>query len=602
MRSQQRRVGEKTAIVISFSAIGIGVSAAYLSPARGYELSIYRATPVMFWVGIAIAMGIAIVGSLYFDGVYRRTAAIMGGVLSVVLVVLLPYIRSYWYLGRFDALSHLATTETIMQSGEIPRVLIYPAMHILGIVFTVTTNLSTPRALGILPAVFVVLFIILIPINVKLLVKDSNPFISFLPPFLLFPIITINNPVLQPIPTTLAVLFLPLPLYLLLRDLSRQSRRFAIPLVLSFVTLVFLHPQYASAFLIFLISILIVQLISRFFWPPLVSDMTKLAVIPTITLGVVLIRWAALKPTFQGAVRKLFTLLLEGPQLGQEVGSKGAKLQRVGGGIVEIFLKLFFVEFLFALFAGGVMLYSLYRWLFGTRTQRRSVLIVVGVSLVPTSSIFLAYVFVGLPNQYFRYLSYIFVFVTIFVAIGFHSVRHRADSRFSLPGFRQTLALVFVCSVLLSTLAWYPSPYIYKPSNSVPEQHIQGFTKTFKNNATPLAAVGGSVRRFEEAAYGRAGNPRVERKFFQFRGRKTTRVPWHFANQSLHRRLEDKTYLTVTSTSRRMYIDLYDGIHYSSADFEYLETSPAIAKVQSNNEYSLYLIYPESTGGTPRSE
>lgn len=593
--SQNRRTIEKIIIFISYVAITIGVFAAHLSPLRGYELSIYEATPTIFWGGMAVALTGAVVGSVLFVAPHRRLASVVAGVTSIVLIALLPYIRSYWFYGRFDAFRHLGTAKIIMERGEAPRTLIYPAMHVLGIVIKVTGNITTPKSLGLLPAVFVLLFVLTIPLATKLLTADIKPEIPILSGMLLLPILTIKNPVLQPVPTTLAILFLPLPIYLLLQHTSRQSRKLGIPLVLSLTMLVLLHPQHATAFFLLLITLLVIQTADYLLGGTRISESTKSVFVPTVVLGVVLISWTTSNPVFQGAVSGLLSQLLSNPEVGQGVGHKGMALQKVGGGILEIFLKVFLVKFLFVCLTVGIILTRAYEWVSEHKSRRDTVVLLIAVGLVPVSWLFLLYVMISFPGQYFRYLGFLLVFGTIFGAIASHVVQPFSVSWASTLSGRHVVTLVFLLSVLLSVPAFYQSPYIYRPSGGMPEQHSHGFSQTFEHNATPLATLSNPARDYVYTLNAGRGDVGIETKEFEFEGFKPTRVPWHFANQTLDDEIRTETYLTVTSYDRRKYADLFRGVHYSSDDFEYLDSDPQIAKVQSNNGYDLYLIYPEET-------
>ncbi|MFC6728432.1 hypothetical protein ACFQDG_07240, partial [Natronoarchaeum mannanilyticum] len=45
----------RIALLVGFVALTTAVIAAHRSPARSYELSIYEATPLLFWGGVGVA-------------------------------------------------------------------------------------------------------------------------------------------------------------------------------------------------------------------------------------------------------------------------------------------------------------------------------------------------------------------------------------------------------------------------------------------------------------------------------------------------------------------------------------------------------------------
>ena len=91
---------EKLLLLTGFLALAGAVYAAVGAPVSGYELSLYRATPPLFWVGIALALLSALFVGLGTETARGRlTATVLGG-LAGLAVAGLPLIRGYYFYGQ----------------------------------------------------------------------------------------------------------------------------------------------------------------------------------------------------------------------------------------------------------------------------------------------------------------------------------------------------------------------------------------------------------------------------------------------------------------------------------------------------------------------
>ena len=54
----------KGVLAVGWCSLALAAFVAHVSPATGYELSIYQATPTLFWVFLALAVVIAVAGLL----------------------------------------------------------------------------------------------------------------------------------------------------------------------------------------------------------------------------------------------------------------------------------------------------------------------------------------------------------------------------------------------------------------------------------------------------------------------------------------------------------------------------------------------------------
>lgn len=110
--------------IICFVLLAIAVLVAHQSPATGYELSIYAATPSAVWICLFLSIigGVAIIVHQVATGGYKNSHLWLIGLLILILasvsLLYLPYIRGYvsW---RGDNISHLGLVKDILFSGHI---------------------------------------------------------------------------------------------------------------------------------------------------------------------------------------------------------------------------------------------------------------------------------------------------------------------------------------------------------------------------------------------------------------------------------------------------------------------------------------------------
>src|SRR6056297_3153531 len=103
---------EKGALLVGFASLAAAVLVAHGSPPEGYELSIYAATPTGFWVGVGVALAVAVTVGLAREDLTHRLALVLGGT-AMLAVAGLPVIRSYYFFGAGDSLTHLAWVKDI---------------------------------------------------------------------------------------------------------------------------------------------------------------------------------------------------------------------------------------------------------------------------------------------------------------------------------------------------------------------------------------------------------------------------------------------------------------------------------------------------------
>mgnify|MGYP006297692297 CR=1 FL=1 len=95
-------------LILGYAALTVALVTAMRTPTGPYEISIYRSLPALFWAGAGLALVVGVVSLLRAPNDRRVGAAGVGLVaLGSVSVASLPLLRSHYFYGAGDSLSHL---------------------------------------------------------------------------------------------------------------------------------------------------------------------------------------------------------------------------------------------------------------------------------------------------------------------------------------------------------------------------------------------------------------------------------------------------------------------------------------------------------------
>src|SRR5699024_7211693 len=110
-------IRRRVILTTAFLSIAVATFAAHANPMDEFELSIYLATPMLFWVGLFILIAI----SVWLIIIKRENInlGIMLLLLSSILFYFLQIIRGYWYTNRGDSLTHLGIARDWAAGGPV---------------------------------------------------------------------------------------------------------------------------------------------------------------------------------------------------------------------------------------------------------------------------------------------------------------------------------------------------------------------------------------------------------------------------------------------------------------------------------------------------
>lgn len=581
---------------IGFLSLALGVVFAWSSPAQGYELSIYAATPQLFWVCIGVTLGASVlVCAMYPRDRVAYLSLVLAG-LAVLAIASLPMVRSYWFLGAGDALTHLGYAEDIRSGASSPRDLLYPGGHSAAVLIGEVYGLSTERAMLLWITVLLGIYLLFVPLMARAIV--THPIVTVIAGYSGILLLPFNNvsTVFQFHAYSLGVMFLPVFGFILIKHLRSGRHQRGLwgamdgwnaVLIGTGVTLIFLHPQVGLNIVIGLGTFAVVHLIAR--W---MSSNHPLSYIrPThgsfVVLGIIWSVWSfqhwqatALLENLTAAV--YYTIIGEG-EAGQAATDAGVSAADIGGSLTELFLKLFFVSSVYALLALVVVIIAIGATLRYHYREDYSVITYVGCAGITLTPFFLAHFLGDISQYFFRHLGFAMVFVTVLGALGvFYLVRSLGGGE-SSPSLRVVGIWFLAAALVLTVPVIYASPYIYLPAAHITHGEHEGYHTTFAltDDETAWSGVRSGPGRFYDGltpgdrplrAIGHGAEDRDA----------MSSVASGAAGEDL--------YFPVSQREVERETAAYRNLRFDRGTFQELHDAPQANHVYSNGDFDLYYV------------
>jgi len=617
---------ETGALLVGFAALTLAVLVARGSSPEGYELSIYAGTPTAFWAGVAVALLVAVGVGLGGRGLAQRLGLALGGA-AAFAVAALPVLRSYYFFGAGDPLTHLGWVEDLV-AGELSVLgFLYPGVHTVAAFLVDVTGMASTRALLVTVAAFAGVFLAFVPLATWAITRDRlATALAALSGLLLLPVNTLSVFNMAH-PTSQAIMFAPLVVYLAARYLVRADRDglpvgtpTGVLLAVASVAIVLVHPQQAGNALVTFAAILGVQLLARLTdwsgerlpdWsservPDSVPGVGRLReslpsvsipsvghrsfAVPTVVLAVAFLAWTPRHERASGASSALVGMLLEGPEVGTGVAQQSDSLATVGGSVEVLFVKLLLVSLVFCVLAGLLVAASALGRV-DDAPDASAFARYLGLALVPLVGLMLAYFVVSYEQLHFRQLGFVMVLTTILGAVALARGTDRLAARFS-PGTARTIAGAAVVVMLaLSVPALYQSPYMYQSSSHVTAAQVDGYDATLDHRGSaPMIGVRGSGERWVDAVLGyEESRERYPTTGSLYQSETAPAVGENFTGAYVADNYDER-YLTYTDRLRQQEVEVYDGLRFDREGFESLDATPGLQRVHATGGAQTYLI------------
>lgn len=632
------RLASKACLTAGFLALCVAIWLAWDAPATGYELSIYANTPLGTWIGIGVALAVAlVVVATSPGGSLGATALVLGGS-TMTFAATLPLVRNYRFQNPGDPLTHLGWMREVFAGLMSPVELFYPALHTSAIQFSVLAGIRPERSLLLVPIVLYVVFLVSVPLVVRTVTDDEwTVAIAAITAWVALPIDHVG--VLRtPYPTTLALFFFPAFLYAFLTYLERPIDRplpfgvtpYGVLFALYGIALLLFHPQQMVNALIVLGVAAGLQYTARRTSIGGVIAGHRSLYAHTAFLGTTFVVWTGVRETFQDTLTSvLANVLVSSVSTTSSVGQRGGSLTQIGGSIVELFFKIYFVSSVYVALTVAVTALIVLYWLarappdllpFGLnarferfvglldrhrgegfdvpsfdwleRPTERAALTYLVVPLVPLSALFVVY-FVGTPTISFRQLGLLLVFGSILGPIGLAALGESLSGRLSAHATRSVLSVALAAILVLSMFAFFPSPYMYKGSNHVTDEQFTGHEFAIDHRGEGMEysrlALGTPMYRFDHALYGVDGSEAVN----HYWSIEDSMPPEAFNEGDLASAYDDSRYFKLTTADYRYNVEMYEEFRYEREGFERIDRQSDVDKVSTNGEVRWYVVHGE---------
>lgn len=599
--SRPRRVA-KGLLTVGFLGLAGGILLAHASPAHHYELSIYAGTPLGFWLLGGLALAISMVVTLTVPGGRLRALALvlLGG--TILAVAALPLVRSYFFFGGSDSLTHLGWVKDLSKGTLTPVGLLYPAIHLVAISLGELAGIQFRRSLMFVPLAIALVFFLFVTLTVRELLSGYYEalFVGLVSGLMLLPITNISTQ-LAPHPISQAIMFSPVFLYLGLRYVTSpvEEPRYYNPtplgvlLAVFSVAIVLYHPQQAVNVLLLFVAICALQIGARTLWTDSTISEHRPAYAQTAFLGVVFLAWTSGRPRAESAIIDriiaLFRFLLGQSSITPAVASQADSASSAGASVLELFAKLFLVNAVYSVLAGLLIAASLFGYVASKRIDSKIRYLAAG--FVPIAFLFWVSFIDRQPTTIaFRYFGYIMVLATVLGAALLREVLARGTTGELPAKVTGSSVVLFALLLLLSVGVIFPSPYILHPSPHVTEMKMSGHETAFSHQAgdTIFSGIRSGPERYSHAVDGKVAGVHSSR---------STGVPGSVLEEGVVGYYGSDRYLIVTRSDQMRELGAYNSLRYTRESFRAVRSEPGIHRVQDNGEFRLYLVEGTTDGG-----
>lgn len=570
-------------------------------PAQNYEISIYRAYPLIFWVlliTVNICGSIAAVIRLHSG---KRKAVYPGIVVLIlgnILLLSLPLFRGYPVYGTGDILSHIGGMRIIVGQSSLPESNFYPLLHIFYSELSLLTRIPPGRIAIFGSIIFYISYVLSILLVARRLVgkRGAVVVVLFSLPFMH----TFHHVSNQP--AFIAFFLFPFLLYTLLR---RQARLF----IIFYLAIAFTHPLSAIFSTIF-ISIIIV--FYRFFpgenHRPRIDRESLSMVNLSAFSALILYAWYF---SYEAIQRRFVSLIMSwrvsgdsstgngGAQAGQSEGLFSNAISIITSKITQAdFTVIQLVDVIISRVGQMLIYYSMFGvalcWLLyriGLKRDRPVRTIPVFTTLAVTTGVIgvVLLVFPWPIGGVTRNLKW----TTLFIAIALPFILLHRFEEGGVETRRMVTGIVLFCvlsGVVIGAFNVHPSPNIYKSNPQVTETQIDGSGWYLDHRSDNQVAI------HSHAPLGRLMHYHSDLIYYQNR---RSQIPPHFGYTDDAENLStvsDRPVTLHTIPLDRQFPQMFppnvreNMAQYTDEDFARLRTDSRVNKVYTNDGYNVWFI------------
>jgi hypothetical protein len=559
-------------------------------PAIGYESSIYRSTPLIFWVAniTNVIVGLTLIVHRVVDKEDKQKTFL--GVIGVILIFLvfasvlsLWIFRGYDLWSQHDSLTHLGVINQMINSGHFDSQNFYPITHIyvsqLSFLLGLPTNVilkCVPFILALFNIVFFYCFSKTILVTEWQAVLATIIWMTFLTEWYI-----------DLTPNTLANFMFPLGLFLLMKSIFTKDNMWKILLTIFLFLIPLLHILVGFIMVLFMLSIWVFYIIFIRNKPKMSSNNAIFLLIAAIAL----LAWDIIWISSYGPLGGLVTSIIGtfSGELTSNLSSLTKSVQYAAGYHYDILtdvLKVYGGPLIILLSATSGIVFMFFKRHSNRYTNNLN-LYYLPLIVVACLFIMLYLVYTGFPPE--RLIIYVLLICTLFAGFLFHII-------FQKPGTYLTrivqvgIVLLMIFLFIINGLKLYPSPYIYEPNMQVTFSQMDGmkwfiFNKDYSKEQTSL-----TVRTYRFGSLfltPEEFSERPDMRYYTANIPSYLVIPFHFGydvNENLGQSFRDDAYMILSQQCRTLYIDIWpemSSLRFQSVDFMKVEEDITVNKLYS---------------------
>lgn len=591
----------KILLIINFFLISISTLILGITKSDGYEISIYAAVPSYVWYFLVFSIISSICITIYQANVDCTKPWWIVGITTIMLnnliILLLPVFRGYEVYGRWDILTHVGYVKDIIQFNEVPKDIIYPAIHILIAFISMVSNLNEVSIINYIIPHFLELYILFMYCLANTIFANKRErIIAMVAGSVLF--FSYTN--YQVMPFTLSVLLLPIVLYTYLKMFENKDIQFKVILIIFIVFFPFFHPLTMLILVVtFLGTYLLMVLYNKIYNK---KNNIRNAMIPVLIGTIVFILWISNNYRFWNNNMYRVVKWFSGEataHVALQVATTFEKLNMNALDIFELFIKMYghsFIYLIISFMAGIIIIIRMW--------NKNNILphlcLLLGWFSIYNLFLIMHIFFTVLKFGFWRVIAIAVVSTPIFVGY---------VSGYKVIDINQRLIIytLIIISSIIGIFNIFPSPYTLQTNQQVTNSEIigMGWYYTYKNISTNDLNIK-SCFRFADFILGnkikkeRSDILNCEREDTVKSSLKLGLVPKHFAytNFSIfsdfiksEKRFENFSYMPIFKYERIYYADIYPQLdEFNKNDFEKLDYDISLEKIYDNNNVEIWKL------------
>lgn len=463
---------------------------------QGYEISIYEVFPFYFWILLIIPFVLPLI-TLIFEtrngnhSLYLNTT-IFGALLSLFILLSLPYFLGYPFYGEGDIYSMLGWIREILLTGHVDDSNPYPGVHIL--IGALTSILAiTPETISLyIRQFFVFIYVVFMFLLAKSLKCDSIES-YFVASFAIVPVLGYWLIINYIMPSTDAFFLIPMFLFIIIK--SRISNHGFSYSVLSIPLLILFPFFHLEAALFLFITLILLSVIPKIKKIRLIrADKTDLFLlhkrdmsISALILLVGFLLWFMSRSVFGDIVTSVYdVLILSVTPASIPVAAFTGKLGINLSDIIQLIIRQYGHALIYLVMGGLISISTIIMFFFKKKVMFRDIFLsCLFLSFASVNFIFLYKLGTAIGVDFYRQLKYPIFVSTIILGINFG--RHFSNKCKSNFFTRIISFLLIICVVFfapaLAVFSLYPTPLIL--ANPVNPDVSKWGKPVFSTDSTP---------------------------------------------------------------------------------------------------------------------